>query len=311
MRAINKRLTILSEAEQSALYELPDFDDDQRFEYLTLTNEEQKLALSRPHLSAKVYCALQIGYFKAMQMFFRFKWDDIDQENITFVLQQYLTDQQFDAQHITKHEYYKQCSAIASFFGYSLWSKHFEPSIRGQAEQIILRDINPQFIAMELLGFLQEKKIVRPRYTTLQNIISDTLNTERKRLSELINVTLREEEKSILQKLLQQEDALSGLAVLKQDAKDFKAHMMIAEREKLATIRPLYQVAKTLLFKLNLSKQNIRYYASLIPYYSIHDLRKRLKPSQTYLYLLCYIWLRYQQLNDNLIDAFCHHLKQF
>jgi hypothetical protein len=32
-RATNKRLTILSEAEQAALYELPNFDDEQRQEY--------------------------------------------------------------------------------------------------------------------------------------------------------------------------------------------------------------------------------------------------------------------------------------
>ncbi len=30
MRASNERLTILSEAEQAALYELPNFDDEQR-----------------------------------------------------------------------------------------------------------------------------------------------------------------------------------------------------------------------------------------------------------------------------------------
>ena len=40
MRATNERLTILSQAEQSALYELPDFDYDQRIEYLTLTEQE-------------------------------------------------------------------------------------------------------------------------------------------------------------------------------------------------------------------------------------------------------------------------------
>jgi hypothetical protein len=33
MRAINKQLKILSEAEISALYEIPDFDYEQRLEY--------------------------------------------------------------------------------------------------------------------------------------------------------------------------------------------------------------------------------------------------------------------------------------
>jgi len=56
------------------------------------------------------------------------------------------------------------------------------------------------------------------------------------------------------------EDLLSELAALKQDAKDFKAKIMATEREKLAMITPLYQIAKTLLPKLSLSQQNIYFY---------------------------------------------------
>ena len=39
----NKNLSILSEAEQAALYELPDFDDAQRLTYLNFNPEEMKL----------------------------------------------------------------------------------------------------------------------------------------------------------------------------------------------------------------------------------------------------------------------------
>lgn len=312
MRTANERLSILSEAEQSALYELPDFDHAQRTEYFTLTHTEYSLVLSRPHISASIYCILQIGYFKAKHIFFRFKWEEIDQEDIIFVLQQYFPDKPlFDNQTITKHEHYTQCNAIASLFNYRPWSQNFEELMRQQANQIILRDINPQFIVMELLKFLREQKIIRPRYTRLQIIVSDVLTTERERQERLINQGLNERDKSVLQKLLLQENSLSGLAALKQDAKDFKARMMIAEREKIAIIKPIYHIAKSLLPILKLSKQNIHYYASLINYYSIHDLRNRIKPEQTYLYLMCYICQRYQQLNDNLVDAFCYHIKQF
>ena len=72
MRASNERLTILSEAEQAALYELPNFDDEQRLNYLNLTPEEQTLMHARSTLAAKIHCALQIGYFKAVHFFFRF-----------------------------------------------------------------------------------------------------------------------------------------------------------------------------------------------------------------------------------------------
>ena len=43
MITVNKNLTILSEVEQAALYELPDLDDTQRLTYLNFNTEELKL----------------------------------------------------------------------------------------------------------------------------------------------------------------------------------------------------------------------------------------------------------------------------
>ena len=55
--------------------------------------------------------------------------------------------------------------------------------------------------------------------------------------------------------------------------------MMVAERQKRATLAPLYVTAKALLPSLDISQLNIAYYADLADYYTIYDLR-RLKPSQ-------------------------------
>ena len=74
--AKSERLAILSNAEQEALYGLPDFDDAQRLEYLALTGTELALASSRPGLHVQVNCVLQIGYFKAKHAFFRFDWNE-------------------------------------------------------------------------------------------------------------------------------------------------------------------------------------------------------------------------------------------
>lgn len=70
MRASDKNLTVLSEAERVALYGLPDFDDFQRAEYFALTNGERTLAQGRNGVPEQILCMLQIGYFKAKQAFF-------------------------------------------------------------------------------------------------------------------------------------------------------------------------------------------------------------------------------------------------
>jgi hypothetical protein len=46
----SERLAVLSNAEEFALYGLPDFDDVQRLDYLSLSEPELALACSRPGL---------------------------------------------------------------------------------------------------------------------------------------------------------------------------------------------------------------------------------------------------------------------
>ena len=58
-----------------------------------------------------------------------------------------------------------------------------------------------------------------------------------------------------------------------------------------------------------ISNENIKYYASLVDYYSVHRLRQ-LSESTVYIYLLCFIQHRYQKLHDNLIQSLLHHVRR-
>jgi len=61
--------------------------------------------------------------------------------------------------------------------------------------------------------------------------------------------------------------------------------------------------------KLEISQQNIKYYGNLAIYYNARDLSK-LKYNQAYLYVLCYIYIKYQAVNDNLVEAFRYNIKK-
>ena len=308
MPTTNKLLTVLSDAEQFALYGLPDFDAEQRLHYLSLSDAERALACSRPGLPAQVYCAVQIGYFKAKHAFFRFTWDDAS-DDTDFVLTRYFANQAFEPHAVTQHEHYTQRARIAALFGYRLWSADCLPVLAQQAAQIVRRDVTPGFIVAELIAWLNEHQIVRPGYTTLQEVISEALSAERRRLGSLLTEGLDETAQAALAQLLVRDDTLSELAALKQDAKDFGWRQMAREREKRAQLEPLYRIAKALLPRLAISQQNLLYYASLANFYTVYDLR-RLQPDQTRLYLLCYAWQRYRQFTDNLVDALGYHMKQ-
>jgi len=304
----NERLAVLLPAEQYALYGLPDFDDAQRLDYLGLSESQLALASSRTDLHYQVWCILQIGYFKAKQTFFRFAWEDVP-DDLAFVLSRYFPGQTFEPRSISKRERYTQRALIAYLFGYRLWSSDFLEQLTRQAQQIVRRDVTPGFIVAELISFLNEHKVERPGYTTLQTVISQVLSAERQRLAELLSSSLDEATKQSLAELLVRDETLSELAALKQDARDFGVRQMTREREKHARLEPLYVAAKQLLPRLGISQQNLHHYAGLANFYTVYDLG-RMKAEQGNLYLLCYAWQRYRQLTDNLVDALEYHMKR-
>ena len=305
----SKRLTILSRAEKTALYALPEFDDFQRIEFFAMTDAERDLAFTRKGMAAQLHCLLQIGYFKAKYAFFRFSLGDAPTEDIAFLIQRYFPGQASPTQQVSDNDRYLPRKAIAALFCFRLWSDDDHAGLLAKMTRLTRTDVSSTFLLAELMAFLVGHRIVRPGYSTLQDLIASALTAERERLEQLVGLALTDESRDALQQLLVRENTLSDLAALKQDAKSFRYRQMGLERQKRLTLAPLYAIAKTLLPSLDLSQLNIAYYASLANFYTIYDLR-RFKPGQTNLYLLCYAWQRYRQLTDNVVEAFGYHTRQ-
>jgi TnpA family transposase len=306
----NKQLSILSPLEEFAFYGFPDFDDEQRATYLEFTESELKFILKCLSLQAKVYCALQLGYFKAKKIFFTFSLKTIPQADLDYIFASYFPGQSLDNLTITKYEIYLRRDEIADLFGYKVWSNCFLTQLNERAKLTVNRDISPNFIAHELLNFLEKEKIIRPGYTTLQTIVIKALSQERQRLKSCLKSHLTEAHRQNLDQLLKNEDSISELAALKQDAKNFGYMMMGIERKKHETLKPLYFLAKTILVRLGISQQNISHYASLAHHYTAFEMG-RFNDEQAYLYILCYVAKRYTKINDNLVDALGFNVKKF
>ena len=308
----SKRLTIFTEAEKLALYGLPDFDDFQRAEFFAFSEEELALADRRRGDFERLHCLLQLGYFKAKHAFFDLTTDIVPAEDIGFVAERYFPDIGVALRPLRSSELYAQRAEIARLFGFGLWSEGDRPALVEAATELARRDVTPSFLGLELLAVLRDRKIVRPGYTTLQSVISTSLTAERKRLDHLVEAALDAQTVKALRDLLVRTETLPELAALaeiKKDASNFRYKIMTVERQKRATLAPLYQAAKALLPTLGISQQNIQRYADLALSYTIYDLR-RMRPAQAHLYLLCYAWQRFRQLSDNLVDAFDHHLSK-
>ncbi|MES2608310.1 MAG: Tn3 family transposase [Pseudomonadota bacterium] len=306
----SERLNILSEIEEFAFYGLPDFDDEQRATYFTFTREEIDLICRCREFNAQVYCAIQIGYFKAKKMFFKFSLSRIQKEDIHFILTRYFENKELSEFNVTKHEYRFQQNEILNLFGYALWTKANLPLVKKYAEDIAKRDATPKFILQEVFHFLKEQKIVRPGYTTLQTVVGEALVSERLRIKVCLQTYLTDDHKRLLQILINNDETLALLAALKQDAKNFNFMQMNVEIKKNQLLKSLYPISKMIIPHLSLSQHNINYYASLVHRYTIRDL-KRFDDEKTYLYLLCYVFRRYQQINDNIMTSLIVNTKRF
>ncbi|ESQ12286.1 MAG TPA: hypothetical protein DDY14_17745 [Chromatiaceae bacterium] len=82
------------------------------------------------------------------------------------------------------------------------------------------------------------------------------------------------------------------------------------EVERRRVFDPLYRFAREFPQTTGLSNESVKYYASLVPFYTIYKLR-RMAVATAHLYLLCIAHQRFGQINDNLTDAFIHLVDQY
>ena len=92
-------------------------------------------------------------------------------------------------------------------------------------------------------------------------------------------------------------DKQSNILTVKADLKSFNTHDLWTEIEKHTQLKLTFEIAKTIMHKLNLPLKTCTYYASLIQYYN-RSRMKQLNPQKMGLYLLCYVFIRYQSTND-------------
>ena len=83
-----KRLRILGDDEIQALYGRPHFTDDERLEYFALSPTEKAMLEQLHSIKSRIYCILQLGYFKSHHMFFVFDLPEVE-EDARYVQGQY------------------------------------------------------------------------------------------------------------------------------------------------------------------------------------------------------------------------------
>ena len=284
-----ERITILSAKEIEELYDLPQLSDVERKLYFTMDTDESKIAHSHRSWATKLVFMLQLGYFKAKKMFFAFTYEEI-RDDIQFIRAKYsLPGFPPKKLEIHKTTRWNQQQRILTLFNYHDCNALRREKLQEKACRCIRISAKPIHIFKELLTYLEKARVVLPAYSTLQKIISKAILEETHRLAALAERQISGNVANRLQKLLTREDRPYMFTLLKKEPKNFKYKQISQEIAKQNLLKPLYDFAEGFLPRLDISNDNIRYYASLVDYYTAFRVRQ-LHGSVANVYLLCFLY---------------------
>lgn len=303
------RLQILSPEEYELLWGLPQFSTSDRQLFFSLTPREQAVFDRLRTPRTQLHFLLLLGYFKARQRFFVID-EDAMSKDIDYICREHLHGIPATDLSVSKHTRLLHMSWILELFGF----QQIEQVDRFELEQRALNaariSSRPVYVLRDLVDRLRQQRIVLPGYTYLQDVVRRALLFERDRLSETLAKSMTREDKHVLDKLLRDDNGIHAVTSIKHHPRDFSHKQLLIEIERGEQLRDLYTVAERIIAVTKLSTESVRFYASLVDYYTVYKL-KRMNRAMTRLYLLCFIRDRYQRLNDHLISAFCTLVRRY
>jgi TnpA family transposase len=159
----------------------------------------------------------------------------------------------------------------------------------------------------ELFKYFENERIIIPKYRTLQDIFSKVFSVEEARLNNIMSSIPDNIKKQLSGDVVNNYGSVIQFNIMRCDQKNFQYTAVKLEVKKAQEIEELYHFCKSFIPQLCISKNGIRYYAELAENYYTSRLRK-MGETQQWLYLMCFIYNRYQQFMDNLIITFQYHM---
>ncbi|MDY6895656.1 MAG: DUF4158 domain-containing protein [Thermotogota bacterium] len=306
-RLPEKRIHLLSDTEVIDLYAKPDFSPNEQKLYFTLTKSEQIALDHFSNTRTRVYFILQLGYFKAKQQFFNFTFES-SKNDVRFILKTYYKKTGLLLSGCISRDYIRlQKQSIIDLFDYHNWSSDYEHQTESHICELLRYYPKGHSAVRQLLCYFDNQRIVIPNYRKLQDMFTSAYSAEEKRLNKIIlSIPMSMQEQLLT--LTSPNGGILQLNTIRADQKKFQYTAIKKEIEKAHGIVDLYEFAKNFIPTLQLSKNAIRYYADVAEQYAAFRL-KRISKAQQWLYSICLIYHRYQQIMDNLIVSFMYQTR--
>jgi TnpA family transposase len=303
------RLQILSPEEYELLWGFPRFTQTDRDLFFALTAPEREALEQRRSVRTKIHFLLHLGYFRARQRFFRFELPEV-RDDVDYLRRRYFDSVLVADLAVSEHTRQRHIETILGLFRYRLCALEERALLEAHARQAARISSRPVYVLRELVDQLRQRRIVLPGYTFIQDVVRGALAFERRRLASALSGLIGDEDAASLDQLLMDDEGLHAITAIKRQPRDFSHKQLLAEIERGEQIRTLFELSLRIINTAGLSAESVRYFASLVDYYTAYKL-KRMDRETVHLYLLCFIHDRYQRLNDNLLTAFCSLVRRY
>lgn len=304
------RLRILSQDDFRNLYEVPKYTDEERPFIFELDEDDKNYLNSMEIVSTKINYILNLGYFKTSQYFFFFTFQSV-REDVKYIIKTYFPEDKFPMKQVSSRQNYMNRQAVLNKYSMILYTKDFEKELVNYLKSLVKQHLVTKYLLDSLIEYCHNQKVVRPKYSTLQDLISQAIGDEKLRISNKLYALMDKSLRDSLDQLLKTDDLFYQLTLVKKDQKDFSTHEIRLTVEKNKMVSDIYENSVRIIQELDLSEQNVFYYADLAEQYSIYDLRRLKQKNIMRLYLLCYVHKRLLNINDHLIDSFVYKINKY
>ncbi|WP_258191663.1 DUF4158 domain-containing protein [Shewanella morhuae] len=309
MQKHKKRISILTKSEVNELYQVPSFNSVERAEYFALDINLRKEINKTINIESRVYLILIIGYFRYKPVLPEFISKNV-MGDIKYIIQTYYKNERTNLNiDIPKSTKSRLVNRMLSTLGFEQLTSSIKNELTDRLNDVATICMEPKYIFDELLAFLGQRRIALPGYSTVQKLVSEALNFERKRTINILSKMMSPPTAQQIISILHDEGNLNAIRGYNGGARDFSASEIDRELNSHNMISSIYYEIKDTINELSISQGNMEYYATIVKHSTTFSLKRHPK-WQGVLYLCCYLYFRYREINDKIITAFRYLVKK-
>lgn len=309
MQKHKKRISILTKSEVNELYQVPSFNSVERAEYFALDINLRKEINKIINRASRVYLILIIGYFRYKPVLPEFTSKEV-KNDIKYIIQTYYKNENPNLNiNIPKSTRSRLIKRMLSTLGFEQLTPPVKNELTERLNDVATICMEPKYIFDELLAFLGQRRIALPGYSTVQKLVSEALNFERKRTLNILSKRMSPVTAQQITSILHDEGKLNSIRGYNSGARDFSASEIESELNAHGIINSIYYEIKDTINALCISQGNMEYYTTIVKHSTTFKLKRHPK-WQGILYLSCYLYFRYREINDKIITAFRYLVKK-